>query len=125
MDQKFLRCNICGNMVAVLEDSGPNLVCCGQEMEVLVANTVDASFEKHVPAVTIDDCCVTVNVGSVDHPMEEAHHISFIYLKTKNGGQRKALAIGAAPQAKFCLNDDELVAVYAYCNLHGLWKADI
>jgi len=125
MDQKFLRCNICGNMVAMLEDKGPDLFCCGQEMEVLKANTVDASVEKHVPAVTIEDGCVRVEVGTVAHPMEEAHHITFVYMKTKNGGQRKGLAIGAEPQVCFALCDDEVVAVYAYCNLHGLWKADL
>ena len=125
MDQKFCICNICGNMTAMLIDNGPAISCCGVEMEVLTANTFDASVEKHVPAVTVEDCCVSVNVGSIDHPMEAGHYISFIYLKSKNGGQRKSIAIGAAPKAEFCLCDDELVAVYAYCNLHGLWKTEL
>ena len=123
MDQKFYRCSICGNMVAMLEDHNVPLFCCGQEMKELVANTEDASVEKHVPALTIEDSCVTVQVGSVTHPMEEGHHITFVYIKTKNGGQRKSLAIGAEPKVSFCLCDDELLAVYAWCNLHGLWKA--
>lgn len=94
-------------------------------MVTLKANTVDASKEKHVPVVTIDKHKITVNVGSVDHPMTSEHHISWIYLQTEKGGQRKSLAVGDKPHATFCLDDDKPIAVLAYCNLHGLWKVDL
>jgi superoxide reductase len=101
---------------------GGTLVCCGQEMELLVANTVDASKEKHVPVVTKEGGKVTVKVGSVEHPMVEEHYIQWIYLCTKNGGQRKSLKPGEKPEATFYVGEDEDVCeVYEYCNLHGLW----
>lgn len=106
-------------------DSGVLTVCCGEEMEELVANTVDAAKEKHVPSVTIEDNIVRVEVGEVLHPMEEKHYIMWIYLHTKKGIQRKDLQPGQEPKAVFALEDDEVIAVYEYCNLHGLWKKDI
>lgn len=124
-DRRFFRCKHCGNIVSKLYDSGVALVCCGEEMEELVANTVDASKEKHVPAVTVDGNIVKVEVGSIPHPMEEKHYIMWIYLQTKKGGQRKCLSPGEEPKAVFALEDDELVAVYEYCNLHGLWKTEV
>ena len=122
---KFFKCNVCGNMVGMIHDGGAPLVCCGQNMELLTANTVDAAVEKHVPAVKpIGDNTIEVTVGDVEHPMLKEHYIEWIYLQTKKGGQRKALNPGAAPSAKFTIVDDEPVAVYAYCNLHGLWKKE-
>ena len=103
-------------------DSGVPVFCCGQKMEELVANTVDASQEKHVPVVTrIDDCKIKVEVGSVAHPMLPEHHIAFIYVETENGGMRMGLK--DKPEATFCVCNDKPVAVYEYCNLHGLWMA--
>ena len=93
-------------------------------MEELIPNTVDASSEKHVPVVTIHDQEVTVMVGEVPHPMEEAHHIAWIYVETKNGGMYQYLEVGKEPKAIF-YTQDEVVAVYEYCNLHGLWKKEI
>ena len=131
---KFYLCKHCGNLIDMVVDSKVNPVCCGDPMSLLVANTVDASKEKHVPVVKAececgDECkckgCFTVEVGSVPHPMEEAHHIMFIYVETQNGARRKYLAVGGQPKAGFCCCDDDAVAVYAYCNLHGLWKSDI
>ena len=84
---KFYKCRHCGNVIGKVVDSGVPVVCCGEKMEELVANTVDASAEKHVPVVTkIDDCTIKVEVGSVAHPMQPEHHISFIYVETENGG---------------------------------------
>ena len=121
---KFYKCNHCGNVIGKVVDSKVPVVCCGEKMEELVANTVDASAEKHVPVVTkVDDCTIKVEVGSVPHPMTPEHHISFIYVETENGGQRKALKPGRDPGATFCVGDEKVVAVYEYCNLHGLWKA--
>lgn len=124
-EPKFFRCKHCGNIVEKLYDSGVSLVCCGEEMEELVANTVDAAKEKHVPSVSIVGNKVQVAVGEVIHPMEEKHYIMWIYLHTNKGIQRKDLAPGEEPKAEFTLDGDEVIAVYEYCNLHGLWKKEI
>ena len=123
--QKFYICKHCGNIIGMIESSGVNPVCCGDKMTELVPNTTDASQEKHVPVIKIDGNKVTVDVGSAPHPMTEEHHISWVYLMTENGGQRKNLDHTGTPSASFMLTDDDkLVSAFAYCNLHGLWKAD-
>lgn len=120
--KKFYICKHCGNLIGMINDSGVNPVCCGDKMTELVPNTSDGAGEKHVPVVTVEGNIVTVTVGSVLHPMEEAHYIQWIYLDTEQGGQRKALKPGDAPVAKFALTDgDEPLGAYEYCNLHGLW----
>lgn len=124
-EPKFYMCKHCSNIIEKLYDSGVSIVCCGEDMEELVANTVDASKEKHVPSVSIVGNIVQVDVGDVLHPMEEKHYIMWIYLHTKKGCQRKDLVPGEEPKAVFALDDDEVIAVYEYCNLHGLWKKDI
>ncbi|MGI6005269.1 MAG: desulfoferrodoxin family protein [Christensenellales bacterium] len=123
-EQKFLRCEVCGNLVGLLIDGGVPMECCGQEMVEIVPNTVDAKYEAHVPAISVDGDTVVVNVGSIDHPMLAEHYIQWVYIKTKNGGQRKCLLPGEKPVAKFQLVDDELLGAFGYCNLHGLWYAD-
>lgn len=123
--KKFYICEKCGNLVELVEESGAPLVCCGQKMTELVPGTVEASREKHVPVVEVEGNLVKVNVGSVDHPMSEEHSITWIQLETDKGNQRKYLAPGEAPHAEFALNGEKPVAVLAYCNLHGLWKADV
>ena len=122
---KFYICRHCGNLVEMVEDVGVNPVCCGEDMEELVPNTVEASGEKHIPAVTVDGSVVTVNVGSVDHPMLEEHWIEWVQLETEAGSQRKTLKPGSAPKVTFHLSEEKPVAVYAYCNLHGLWKTEL
>ena len=122
---KFYICKHCGNLVGMIHDAGVPVICCGEKMHELVPNTVEASGEKHIPAVTVDGKKLIVNVGSVDHPMAPEHFIEWVYVETENGGQRKSLKPGAAPNVTFCLGDDKAVAVYAYCNLHGLWKVDL
>ena len=123
---KFFICEKCGNLVVMIHSSGAPRVCCGQKMTPLVAGVVEASREKHIPVVTVDGATVTVNVGSVTHPMAEEHSILWIYLETDKGGQRKCLEVGKAPVATFALVEGETpIAAYAYCNLHGLWKAEI
>ncbi len=122
---KFFVCKHCGNLVGMIFNSGVPMVCCGENMTELVPNTTDAAQEKHVPVVTVEGNKVTVEVGSVAHPMEEAHYIQWIYLQTEKGGQRKSLNPGDGPKAVFELIDDKAEAALAYCNLHGLWKADI
>ena len=125
MDTKFYVCPTCGQVVEKVTDKGIPVVCCGKPMEELTANTTDASQEKHVPVVTAEGDTVKVTVGSVAHPMEPEHYIEWIYLKTENGGQRKALKPGEAPEVVFALGGEKAVAVYAYCNLHGLWMAEV
>ena len=121
---KFFICRHCGNLVGMIHDSGVPLVCCGENMEELVANPVDAAKEKHVPVVEQSGNTVVVKVGSVPHPMEEKHYIQWIYIQTENGVQRHAFKPGDKPEATFSLNaGDKLIAAYEYCNLHGLWKA--
>lgn len=123
---KFYICEHCGNIIGKIHDSGVPVVCCGQKMTQLIPGTVEASAEKHIPVAAVEGNTVRVEVGAVAHPMVEEHYISWIYLQTTSGGQRKNLTPGSAPSVTFALTDGEKsVAVYAYCNLHGLWKADI
>ena len=124
-ETKFYICEKCGNLVGLIHESGAPLVCCGQKMTKLEAGVVEASREKHIPVVTVEGSSVKVVVGSVLHPMSEEHNISWVYLQTDKGGQRKNLAAGEEPVVTFSLADEKPIAVYAYCNLHGLWKADI
>lgn len=124
MEMKFYVCKHCGNIIAYAKNSGVPVVCCGEPMQELVPNTTDAAQEKHVPVVATENNKITVTVGSVAHPMTEAHYIEWIALQTKQGNQRKQLHPGDEPKACFCIcGGDEVEAVYAYCNLHGLWKA--
>ena len=124
MELKFFRCEHCGNIIEMVEDKGVPVVCCGQRMTELVAGTSDGAREKHVPVYEVKDNIVHVKVGEVSHPMIPEHYIEWIVLQTKNGVQRKELNPGDKPEACFALCDgDEVEAVYAYCNLHGLWKA--
>lgn len=123
METKFYICRHCGNIIAYVRPSGVKVICCGEPMQEIVPNTVDASHEKHVPVVSRDGNKVTVNVGSVEHPMTEEHYIQWICLQTKNVRQRVELKPGMKPACKFYIGaDDEVVAAFAYCNLHGLWK---
>ena len=124
MATKFYKCNHCGNVVVKVVDSKVPVVCCGEKMQELVPNTVDASNEKHVPVVTrLDDCRIKVEVGSVAHPMTPEHHISFIYVETENGGIQVNLK--DKPEAVICVCHDKPVAVYESCHLHGLWKTEL
>lgn len=125
MNRKFYICRTCGNIIKKINDSGVPVVCCGKPMEELVPNTVEASTEKHLPAVTIEDRTINVNVGIVDHPMIDEHYIEWIYVETENGSHRKYLNPGEDPHVTFILGDDKAVAVYAYCNIHGLWKSEV
>lgn len=122
-DPRFFLCKICGNLVGKIHDEAGTLVCCGQPMTELVPNTVEASHEKHLPVISVDGTTVTVKVGSIPHPAIPEHFIDFIYLETQKGGQRKQIGAGVAPEATFAITpDDKVVAAYAYCNIHGLWK---
>lgn len=125
MKTKFYICRRCGNLVGMVHDSGVPMICCGEKMEALVPNTVEASGEKHLPVAVMDGNVLRVHVGSVAHPMLPEHFIEWVYVQTDQGGQRKALKPGDAPEVSFCLGDDKAAAVYAYCNLHGLWITEL
>ena len=123
---KFYVCKHCGNLVGMIHASDVPMICCGEPMTELVPNTTDASQEKHVPVVSVSGSTVTVKVGSAPHPMLAEHHIAWIYLLTEKGGQRKCLPLSGEPAAVFALAEgDKVLSAYAYCNLHGLWKADV
>ena len=124
MEMKFYRCKKCGQMVAIVEKKGCPIMCCGEPMEELIPGTSDGASEKHVPVYEVKDNKVYVCVGEVAHPMSEEHYIEWIAVQTNNGNQRKKLSPSDEPKAEFALLEgDEVQAVYAYCNLHGLWKA--
>ena len=123
---KVLKCMTCGNIVTVLNEGGGTITCCGSNMTELVPNTSDGAGEKHVPVVTVDGSKVSVAVGSVEHPMLDAHYIQWVALETDKGVQIKKLKPGEKPFAEFVLAEGEkAVAAYEYCNLHGLWKTVI
>jgi len=122
---KFYICNHCGNIVTKIHDAGPSLTCCREKMQELVPGTVDAAVEKHLPVVKVEGDTLTATVGSVEHPMSEEHWIDWMYLLTEKGGQMKKLVPGEKPELTFALGGDKPLAVYAYCNLHGLWRTDL
>ena len=115
------KCEACGNIVEVLHGGGGELVCCGQPMERLVENTVDAAKEKHVPVIEKIGGGVKVKVGDVAHPMEAEQYIEWIEVITDGKTDRQFLNPGEAPEAEF-KGTPENVTAREYCNLHGLWK---
>ncbi len=125
MKEKFYICRHCGNLIGMIHNAGVPMMCCGQRMEALIPNTTEASGEKHLPIVNIEDGVIYVNVGAVNHPMADEHFIEWIYIETENGGQQRILSSGDVPEATFYIGEDKPIAVYAYCNLHGLWKTEI
>ncbi|MCL2643289.1 MAG: desulfoferrodoxin [Candidatus Bathyarchaeota archaeon] len=126
-NQKFYICKHCGNIADLIKDSQVSLVCCGEKMSELVPNSVEASVEKHLPVVTkgVGADSISVQIGSVLHPMESGHNIVFVYVESEQGGQRKCLKVGGEPKLEFSFSSDKPIAVYAYCNLHGLWKTEV
>ena len=126
METKFFFCKHCGNVVVKFVDGGVVPVCCGETMTELTPNTTDGIVEKHLPVIErVDDCTVRVKVGSAPHPMLKEHHILFIYVETEHGGMLRYLDVDGNPECEFCACKDKIRNVYAYCNLHGLWKLDL
>lgn len=123
MEQKFYICEHCRNIVTKIKDVRVPVVCCGEKMKELVPGTVDAAVEKHIPVHSVEGNLVKVFVGSTEHPMQPEHYIEWVSLQTKQGNQWKALKPGEKPEVCFAICEgDEVEAVYAYCNLHSLWK---
>ena len=124
MELRFYRCEICGQIVAVIKKTGAPLVCCGKPMQEIIPGTVEASLEKHISLVSVEGNRVNVQVGSIPHPMTAEHWIEWVVLQTAAGNQRRQLNPGDEPVVRFPIEEgDEVLAVYAYCNLHGLWKS--
>jgi superoxide reductase len=121
-DVKFFRCKNCGNLVALINNGGGTLTCCGEAMTLLEANTSDGAKEKHVPVVAKEDGKIKVTVGSVLHPSLPEHYIEWIALVTEDKIQLEYLQPGMEPKAEFAEVDSG--TVYEYCNLHGLWKTE-
>ena len=135
--REIYRCEVCGNVIEILNEGAPTLVCCGKPMAKLEAKTEDTGAEKHVPVVedtgkstcTCDCCgeenvCIKVKVGSVEHPMEEDHYIKFIEVLTKDKVRRAELKPGQKPGAHFCcISKDDIVEIREFCTTHMLWKA--
>lgn len=118
------KCEICGNIVSAIEPHEGVLVCCGQNMKLLTEKTTDEGNEKHVPIISISGDKLVVNVGSVDHPMEDAHFIELIQiLKDGNVVAEKRLLPTDKPHAEFCLDSVDNLRVRALCNIHGLWTS--
>lgn len=121
---KFVKCEVCGKIVAVVNDSACPTKCCGEPMKEMIPNTQDGAREKHLPVYKVENNIVHVVVGEVEHPMLDNHYIAWIILETNKGNQRKVLKPGQKPEADFALlPGEEVVAVYEFCNLHGLYKA--
>lgn len=122
---KFYKCDICGNFVEMVKESGVPMMCCGQKMTEIIPASSDGAVEKHVPVYSVTDNKVVVNIGEVDHPMLDAHYIEWVAIETDKGAYRIELKPAEAPKVQLALsNDESVINVYAYCNLHGLWKAE-
>jgi len=121
-ERKFFKCPHCGDIVSYVQHAGPGVSCCGEMMQQILPNTVDAAKEKHVPSAVREGNKLIVTVGSVPHPMTEEHYIGWIVIADGDRTQRVTLTSLQTPSADFFISDDP-VTVYAYCNLHGLWEA--
>ncbi len=123
MEQKFFICEKCGNIIMMVKNKGVPVMCCGQKMTELEPNTTEAAGEKHVPVYEVKGNIVNVTVGETGHPMLPEHYIEWVSLQTSSGSQIKALKPEDEPKVTFSiLEGDKVEAVYAYCNLHSLWK---
>lgn len=122
---QFYYCKHCKQVIGVVNDAGVRMTCCGEPMTYLEPNTSDGATEKHVPVVEVTEKEVTVKIGSVAHPMTEEHYIEWVYLFQENGGQRRILKPGDTPEVVFNVEAGKPFAVFALCNLHGLWKTEL
>jgi len=117
------KCQVCGNMVEVLQVGGGALVCCGQEMTLLKENSTDAAVEKHVPVIERLANGIKIKVGSVEHPMVKEHFIQWVEVIAQGKACRHFFNPGEKPEAVFGITPNKLTA-REYCNLHGLWKSE-
>ncbi|MCP4650867.1 MAG: desulfoferrodoxin [PVC group bacterium] len=120
--REIYRCEICGNVVEVISEGQPALVCCNQPMDRMLAKTEDTGSEKHVPVIEESEGKTKIKVGSVAHPMEEKHYIKFIEVLTKEKVLRVELKPGQTPEAFTCAKPEDIIEVREFCTIHGLWK---
>lgn len=120
---EFYRCKGCETLLVALEGGAPR--CCGGELEPIAVNAVEASTEKHIPALKFENGKLRVQVGEMPHPMVPDHHIMWVYVQTRSGGMFERLSPQGAPEAVFAVEERDVVAVYEFCNLHGLWVAEV
>lgn len=121
----FYICEVCGNIVEKIKDSGVPVICCGKPMVKMVPKSTDATTEKHVPLIEVEGSKVTVTVGSTLHPMLPEHHIAMIVLETDQGTKRQFLDHEGEPKACFTIGEDEeVLRAFELCNIHGLWKSE-
>lgn len=120
--RELYRCEVCGNIVEVVNEGATALVCCGEPMIKLEAKTEDQGREKHVPVVEETDSGIKVKVGSIEHPMEDGHYIKFIEILLEDRIIRKELKPGQAPEVKYCATKSDVIEVREFCSIHGLWK---
>ena len=124
-DLKLLYCEHCKKIVEVVNDTAVPVMCCGQKMTEIKANSTEAAVEKHLPVINADGQKVTVTVSTVEHPMIDTHYITNIWLETDKAMYKKSLIPNEKPEAVFYVAEGEkVVAAYEYCNLHGLWKTE-
>jgi len=123
-ERRFCKCNLCGNIISFIENAGTDVSCCGEQMAEIKPNTTDAAVEKHIPVAVREGNKLIVTVGSVPHPMTAEHHIAWIVVAYDGRTQWIALPPTQAPSVDFMVSDSP-VTVYAYCNLHGLWVAEL
>lgn len=122
MELEYYKCNICGNLFEIIDDSSVVPICCNEDMTRLEPNTTEAKGEYHIPEYKLENNKLTVKIGKEPHPMTNEHYIEFISIKTTRTEQKKYLTPNDEPIAVFELNDEKLENVYCYCNIHGLWK---
>lgn len=120
--KQVYKCNVCGNIVEILHAGGGELVCCGQQMELLQEKTADAALEKHVPVIETTAGGIKVKVGQISHPMEEKHYIEWVEILADGNVYRKFLKPGDKPEAEFKI-DNKGITAREYCSVHGLWKS--
>ena len=124
MNVRFFICNHCGNIIAMIKDRGVPIKCCGEIMKEIIAGTGEGAKEKHIPVYHVSGETVTVSVGEAEHPMTAEHYIDWVCMETAEGFQLKKLTPDMSPKVSFPLSkSDKVKSVYAFCNLHSLWKA--
>lgn len=123
---KIFKCNVCGNIVELVHEGGGELVCCGKPMEEKLSKTTEEGNEKHLPVTEIYENEIKIKVGSIEHPMTEAHYIEWIMIKYNNRKEVIKLSPNEKPFVTFKMEEDfNILEIYEYCNVHGLWKSTL
>ena len=124
MKVRFFICNHCGNIIAMIKNHGVPIKCCGENMQEIIPGKSEGALEKHIPVYRIEGETVAVSVGEAEHPMTPEHYIDWVCIETEDGFQLKQLNPNMPPHISFNISKGDTVkAVYAFCNQHGLWKA--